>query len=76
MTRARDFLYVSWPLRYYHAWHSFTDRHSYAQRCRFLNSDVLASMQALATTEGPQDDEPETELTQGDLASAIRAMWD
>ncbi len=76
MTRARDFLYVSWPLRYYHTWHSFTDRHSYAQRCRFLNADVLDSMENLSTDVSQPEDEAEADLTQGDVGASIRAMWD
>ncbi len=76
MTRARDFLYVSWPLRYYHAWHSFTDRHTYAQRCRFLNPDVLASMEVRVTAQEPADDEPESGGAHTDLQASIRSMWD
>ena len=76
MTRARDFLYVSWPLRYYHTRHAFTDRHSYAQRCRFLDNDVLASMETSATAEEVPDDLAETDPSGGDVAANIRAMWD
>ena len=45
MTRARDFLYVLWPLRYYHKSRGhLTDNHSYAQCCRFITPEVLQSM--------------------------------
>lgn len=43
MTRARNFLYITWPLRYYHRWSKTSDRHSYAQMSRFLDEDVRAS---------------------------------
>ncbi|MEY2433707.1 MAG: ATP-dependent helicase UvrD/PcrA [Acidimicrobiaceae bacterium] len=46
MTRARDRLWCYLPLSYHvgvgRAWNS--DRHSYAQRSRFLTDDVLATM--------------------------------
>ena len=36
MTRARDRLYVTFPLRYYHRKHALGDSHSFAQLSRFL----------------------------------------
>jgi DNA helicase-2/ATP-dependent DNA helicase PcrA len=46
MTRARDALYVTFPLRYYHRKHALGDRHSFAPLPRFLPpgdpSDVRA----------------------------------
>ena len=44
MTRARDFLYVLWPLRFYGRTPGVTDRHIYAQRSRFLTHNVAATM--------------------------------
>jgi len=41
MTRARDRLYVTFPLRYYHRKHAFGDSHSFAQLSRFLPPDVF-----------------------------------
>ena len=40
LTRAKNHLYVCYPLRYYHS--RFGDQHSYAQRTRFLPNEVLA----------------------------------
>jgi len=45
MTRARDFLYVLWPIRYFHRSSFVSDDHSYAQRSRFLTKDVLETME-------------------------------
>jgi len=42
MTRAKDWLYVYVPLRYYHAMRRRGDAHSYAQRSRYLTEDVVA----------------------------------
>lgn len=42
MTRAKDHLYVYFPLRYYHAKWRMGDSHSYAQLTRFLTPQVRA----------------------------------
>jgi DNA helicase-2/ATP-dependent DNA helicase PcrA len=76
MTRARDFLYVTWPIRYYHKWYKYTDRHSYAQLCRFLTEDVRAGMAAVRAA--PEDEESAEEVIheRADIAGRIKAMWD
>jgi DNA helicase-2/ATP-dependent DNA helicase PcrA len=77
MTRAKDFLYVCWPLRYYHRWHSFTDRHSYAQISRFLTDEVRRSMEAVsAPPEQPDGGPPDTGARRGDIAARIKSMWE
>ena len=37
-------LALSWPLRYYVGWHPHSDRHGYAQLCRFFSAEVQALM--------------------------------
>jgi len=76
LTRARDFLYVTWPLRYYSKWYALGDRHSYAQPSRFLTEDVRATMDEVVTV-----DEPEQELTidtviRRNIAERMRSMWE
>jgi DNA helicase-2/ATP-dependent DNA helicase PcrA len=44
MTRARDHLYVLWPQRMYTQPQGLSDKHSYAQRSRFLNEEVVKTM--------------------------------
>jgi DNA helicase-2/ATP-dependent DNA helicase PcrA len=77
MTRARNFLYVVWPLRYYHKWYAFTERHSYAQPCRFLTKDVCETLDAV-TLSRSEEEEEEAAGGKGsrDIAGAIRSMWD
>jgi DNA helicase-2/ATP-dependent DNA helicase PcrA len=41
MTRARDRLYVVFPLRYYHKKHALGDAHSFAQLSRFVTPDMF-----------------------------------
>ena len=40
MTRAKDFLNVYFPLRYYHRRFSHGDAHTFAQLTRFVTADV------------------------------------
>jgi DNA helicase-2/ATP-dependent DNA helicase PcrA len=76
MTRARDFLYVAWPLRYYHKWSRFTDRHSYAQLCRFFTDTVKATLDS-ETLDQPEDDDPASgDQPARDIAAQIRARWE
>ncbi|MDA1045141.1 MAG: ATP-dependent helicase, partial [Verrucomicrobia bacterium] len=79
MTRARDFLYVTWPLRYYHKWHRHTDRHSYAQLCRFLTTNVRQSMQSVSLNQAlpGMDDAVKTSGPANDaIAARIRSRWE
>ena len=77
MTRARDFLYITWPLRYYHRWSSFTDRHTYAQLCRFLTEDVRATCELLnAGVSYAEGSDAATEDHTGPARTRIREMWD
>ncbi len=76
MTRARDFLYVLWPLRYYHRPSGFTDNHNYAQCCRFLNEDVTFTMECVMAA-GPENalDMPSPENVRGNILDRINDMW-
>ena len=77
MTRARDFLYVTRPLRYYHTWTSFTDRHTYAQLCRFLTPYVTETMEEDSLIVEAKDDGPaSTLLSDRDIGAEMRSMWD
>ena len=76
MTRARDFLYVLWPLRYYHKSKGPTDNHSYAQCCRFFTSEVVAGMEQLGA-QGTKEstDSPVTVLPRTDISGRIKDIW-
>jgi DNA helicase-2/ATP-dependent DNA helicase PcrA len=77
MTRARDFVYVLWPLRYYHKSRGgFTDSHSYAQLCRFFTADVLDTMDQSGYSEPAGDaDENVSVSPSRDIALRIRELW-
>jgi DNA helicase-2/ATP-dependent DNA helicase PcrA len=59
LTRARDILYVYFPLRFYRRPRGSDDAHSYAQLTRFLPPSVLAGFDLLGPDpEGPASMEP------------------
>ncbi len=81
MTRARNFLYITWPLRYYHRWSSFTDKHIYSQVSRFITEDVRAGCKVVSFgTSGYPADEKGTLGSGGDIVGQVRrqinSRWD
>jgi DNA helicase-2/ATP-dependent DNA helicase PcrA len=78
MTRARNFLYVTWPLRYYHRWGSYTDKHVYSQISRFLTDDVRASCElaSFGTSGYPDDRSSMDDDIVGRVRNQINSMWD
>ena len=76
MTRAKDFLYVLWPLRYYTRSAGMSDRHSYAQCCRFFTDQVKASMECLSYSLSPEPQhEQSTDVRRANIAGRLRDMW-
>ena len=79
LTRARDFLTVCFPLRYYRKKHGMGDQHSYAQLTRFLPDAILDRFERL-TFEPPK---PEVTIATGaratpaaaDIRRKIASMW-
>ena len=76
MTRARNHLYVSWPLRYYRRWSSFTDQHAYAQLSRFITDDVRAACDELNLAQPEVADTPHAADTSArGIQSRLRSRW-
>lgn len=74
MTRARDFLYVLWPLRFYTR--SFADCHVYAQMCRFFTPEVLDTMDSIACQDAKQgEDEHTPDMTDHGIMDKVKEMW-
>jgi DNA helicase-2/ATP-dependent DNA helicase PcrA len=77
LTRAKDFLEVVFPLKYYHKKHALGDRHSYAQLTRFLPEAVLPHFervklaQAKVETSGEKVKMELSPVVKGKIA----AMW-
>jgi DNA helicase II / ATP-dependent DNA helicase PcrA len=76
MTRAKNFLYVLWPLRYYHKTSPLTDNHNYAQLCRFFTGQITATMECLVP---PGEDRPAElpppDMVRGKIIDRINEMW-
>jgi DNA helicase-2/ATP-dependent DNA helicase PcrA len=75
MTRARDFLYVLWPLRFYVRASGTTDRHMYSQQCRFFTGDVTGTMEQRACGAAERDSDFPSGPPSTDIAARIRAIW-
>ena len=78
LTRARSQLYVLQPQRYYFHGPHQSDRHSYAQRTRFLPDDLLPYFEPVtvtpATVEFPAN-EPAGQVTTAEIRKKIGRMW-
>jgi len=78
LTRARSHLYVLQPQRYYFHAHHKSDRHSYAQRTRFLPEETLTHFDQVtvspATLELPTNDTPAV-FTSAEVRKKIGRMW-
>src|SRR5262249_25692223 len=74
-TRARDRLYISYPLRYYHRKHVLGDGHSFAQLSRVLAPQLFPPCDG----EGRERMQPETACASGSavpVTESVRARLD
>jgi DNA helicase-2/ATP-dependent DNA helicase PcrA len=76
-TRARDWLYVCFPLRYYKSPRNHTDAHGYAQLTRFLADGPCTAFrdEPGGTGEGATDEPADPTVSGEALRSRLRAMW-
>src|SRR6266851_3528844 len=70
MTRARDRLYVSYPLRYYHRKNALGDGHSFAQLSRFLAPELFP----LFERKGCDRSQPEVALESGPVVPVTESV--
>jgi len=79
LTRAKKWLYVTFPLRYFHAARGrFSDRHGYAQLTRFISKRVKPHFHCRVATPALDLEEtsPTTESSTGkSIRRRSRAMW-
>jgi DNA helicase-2/ATP-dependent DNA helicase PcrA len=75
LTRAKDFLEVIMPLKYYHKKHRTGDAHSYAQLTRFLPPQILHHFEKIRLQPTPQSDEAPKPTATCDVKKKIAAMW-
>jgi DNA helicase-2/ATP-dependent DNA helicase PcrA len=72
MTRARDRLYVTFPLRYYHKKHALGDSHSFAQLSRFL-PPALFPLFERSTTGNNEREATTTPLAAAPVSQTVQA---
>jgi DNA helicase-2/ATP-dependent DNA helicase PcrA len=77
LTRAKNWLYVCYPLCYYQARGS--DRHGFARRTRFLPDAILSSFEQ-CVTDGMEDDDSEhatvvSRLSSPEVRKRIKNLW-
>jgi len=76
MTRAKDQLYVTWPMRFYSRPQGFSDAHVYGQRSRFFSSAVLSTMVQENAPGTTIDDAIKDFERPVDVSDRLRGMWD
>ncbi|MEN6495298.1 MAG: ATP-dependent helicase [Thermoguttaceae bacterium] len=78
LTRARNSLYVCFPLRYYHYQGSFGDRYGYAQLTRFLADGPVDQFQRVTTSlEAEADEETDvaSDITSESIRRRTKDLW-
>ncbi|MBN1588174.1 MAG: ATP-dependent helicase, partial [Pirellulales bacterium] len=80
LTRAKNWLYVCCPLRYYYHHRGPSDAHGYALRSRFLADDVAKCFECVATESAAADDpsegsQPATDLTSESIRRRMKRLW-
>jgi DNA helicase-2/ATP-dependent DNA helicase PcrA len=79
LTRAKNWLYVCCPLRYFRYYRpTVSDAHSYAQRTRFLPDSVVEFFDRRVTDEFPETDEEddvEFEVTSRMVRRHTKKLW-
>jgi DNA helicase-2/ATP-dependent DNA helicase PcrA len=76
MTRARDFLYVLWPLRFYSRISKMSDGHCYAQCSRFFTREVLQCMEQVGYSNQSEPQlSKDNSLTPGNIKARLKDYW-
>ncbi len=76
-TRAKDWLYVLFPLRYYYRKHRLGDSHGYAQLTRFIPPTVAQFFDQMSVVADQSEEEMDGKgTTAKDIRKSIRSMWE
>jgi DNA helicase II / ATP-dependent DNA helicase PcrA len=75
LTRAKDFLYVCFPLRYYHRKMGLGDRHSYAQLTRFLPETIIQHFEHVRLETLTHQDAASSAKPSTDVKKKVASMW-
>ncbi len=74
LTRAKDYLYVYFPLRYYHSRFGHADRHNYGQLTRFIPRSVRALFDE-RTPALEEQDEPIEPIEPATVQARLSDLW-
>jgi DNA helicase II / ATP-dependent DNA helicase PcrA len=76
LTRARDALHVTFPMRYYRRPKGLEDPHSYSQRSRFLEpGSVTSCFELIAPDVDPQGESPLDLTGTVDVDTYLAGLW-
>ena len=75
LTRAKDFLEVCFPLKYYVKGRGTSDRHTYAQLTRFLPESILDRFERVRLDARPAVDVASAQARNAEIRKKIAAMW-
>jgi DNA helicase-2/ATP-dependent DNA helicase PcrA len=76
MTRARDRLYITFPLRYYHRKHALGDAHSFAQLSRFLPPETFPLFERSGSASTTGKAEPSGQISAAaNVQQKLRSLW-
>lgn len=76
LTRARDALYIYFPLRYYHRNKGLSDAHGYAQLSRFITPDVRATVDEYTSPRPDPGDAPGSSTPPVSPDDWLKKLWD
>ena len=75
LTRARDFLEVCFPLRYYQKKWATGDRHTYAQLTRFLPEGVVGRFERVSLEAKGNAEVAAAAAAGGEIRRKVLGMW-
>jgi DNA helicase-2/ATP-dependent DNA helicase PcrA len=79
LTRAKRWLYVCYPLRYYRSGRKFASAYGYAQASRFLPQGVVGCFQRTVASSVPGGDDPregtQAEITSQGIRERTKRFW-
>ena len=75
LTRARDHLYICWPLRYYHAHRGpKASQYGFAQLSRFITEPVKRQLQSVSACL-PQSETPHSAASRSNVRESLKSLW-
>ena len=74
-TRAREQLFIAYPLRYYTQPWAKSDVHGYAQPSRFITDGVRSHLREVSATPQPSREEGREAVSPVEIRTEVRRLW-